>query len=295
MTWRILTAAFLLSAMTFIAAGEQPPSSRPGVDPVDPAAAKEASEIAGSEGSGGDLAMSDKTLIEVIDLLDVEEFDTREAATSALMLREDFDDIHVVAALRGAPSPEMRHRLTQIAMHRYFQRMNPSHGRDDNEASLGVDIEGRNIIRPDQNPLLKSPAMMISRTRPGFPAFALLRPRDLITAIEGKPFSDNLDQGEFTARIKEHKPGDTVRVSVLRDGKSLIIPIRLDSFARLDQVHARTLDVPDAALYRPWQEYLAAMLDEQQPEPVIKIDWPKRPAPPPPEAAADAPADKPAR
>lgn len=228
-------------------------------------------------------ALPDKDLVALIDMLDDDDFEVREAGTTALMLRQDFDDIHMVGALRGATSPEMRHRLTEVAMHRYFQRINPGQGGPiPDSGSLGVDIEPRNIVRPDQYAQLKHPAMLISKTKPGFPAFALLRSGDMIIAIAGKPFPDDLDQATFIAMIQEYNPGEVMQLTVLRRGKEVSVPVRLDSRHRLEQVHQRIMDVADPAMYAPWQVYLANMLDADDPDPVIRIDYPERqPAPAP--------------
>ena len=221
-------------------------------------------------------AMPDKTILELVDMLDDHKFANREAATTALMLRQDFDDVHMVAALRGAKTPEMRHRVTQIAMHRYFQRLNPATpGGAGDTGSLGVDIEPRNVIRPDQQPGLKHPAMLIGKTKPGFPAFAMLRPGDLVLSINGKTFPDDLDQTDFIGMIQQHQPGDVMNLEVLRNGNKLAIPVRLDSRQRLERVHTMILDVLDPSMYAPWQVYFANMLDMDDPDPVIRIEFPE--------------------
>ncbi len=218
------------------------------------------------------LLAADVPIAQLIDRLDDDSPEVRQQAMSDLMLREDLTDQQLGEALRAATGPEQRHRLTMVAMQRFFARMNPSGAPvDEGTGSIGIDIDVRNIVRPDQHPQIQHPAMLISRTRPGFPGFAVLRPGDLVLGVNGEPFADDLDQTDFINAIQKYQVGQTMRLDVLRDGQRLEVPIKLDSLRRLQEVHARLADVPDPSMYAPWRIHLANLLDSDEPDPVVQL------------------------
>jgi serine protease Do len=51
-----------------------------------------------------------------------------------------------------------------------------------------------------------------------------LQPYDVITAIEGETVQDRDD---YVARIYDFRPGDTIRVQLRRDGRSIELPLRI--------------------------------------------------------------------
>jgi hypothetical protein len=215
---------------------------------------------------------ADVPVAQLVDKLDDDSPEVRQQAMSDLMLREDLTDKQLGEALRAATGPEQRHRLTLVAMHRFFSRMNPTGAAvDEGTGSIGIDIDVRNIVRPDQHPAIQRPAMLISRTRPGFPGFAILRPGDLVVGVNGESFADDLDQTDFINAIQKYQVGETMRLDVLRDGQRLEVPIKLDSLRRLQEVHARLADVPDPTMYAPWRIHLANLLDSDEPDPVVKL------------------------
>jgi hypothetical protein len=214
---------------------------------------------------------------ELLAQLDAPDPERRETAMGELMLSTDLTDEQLAAALRSADVPEKRHRLTLIAMHRFFARMNPSvlgnigAQADGGTGSIGIDIDARNIIRPNQVPGLTHSAMLISRTRPGFPGFAVLRPGDIVLGFDGQPFGPDLDQTDFINGIQRYSAGQTMQLEVLRNGQRLTIPIKLDSLRRLQEIHARLAEVSDPAIYPAWKDHLAAMLTDAPAPAVMQV------------------------
>jgi serine protease Do len=73
-----------------------------------------------------------------------------------------------------------------------------------------------------------TPGALIGRVEPGSPADeAGLRVGDVITAINDRPVKE---QNDVRAAIRTHRPGDTVTVSVQRDGQSEKISVRLGEY-----------------------------------------------------------------
>ena len=49
---------------------------------------------------------------------------------------------------------------------------------------------------------------------------------DVILAIDGKPVR-NVE--ELLTEVETHKPGDTVELTILRAGQTLVVPVRLEA------------------------------------------------------------------
>lgn len=169
-----------------------------------------------------------------------ESFEARESATAWLMQSGEFTDARLAQALSQS-DPESRHRLARVALHRFFSRQGAQNKTNSEDTgALGVDLSLKlnHAVFPSQDPTLQHPAILVSGTLPGFPAHAKLRPGDLILALDGVYFSDDLDTGRFTETLKQkYKAGQTVVARVRRDRRELEIPITLDSKARLDAVY----------------------------------------------------------
>ncbi|WP_214370006.1 S1C family serine protease [Pseudonocardia sp. H11422] len=86
-------------------------------------------------------------------------------------------------------------------------------------ASLGASVQ--TVTDPEGKPV----GVGIVAVQPGGPAAtAGLRPGDVITAIGGNPVTDVIT---LQAVLAEHVPGDTVQVTVLRNGATVTVPVVL--------------------------------------------------------------------
>lgn len=197
-----------------------------------------------------------------------DDYNTREQATTDLMSAKDLTDSRIEQGFREAANPEVWHRVLRIAMHHYYAALNPNgEVREDEIGALGIEINKDNVIRPDQYPqILQHPAVMITTTRPGFPAHASFRPGDLITAIEGQSFDDNLDSQDFVQIITQRRAGQQVELTMIRDGEKRTLKIRLDSKRRVEDVaQLVATSGQDPMLYPGWQAKLATLLPPQKP------------------------------
>jgi serine protease Do len=72
---------------------------------------------------------------------------------------------------------------------------------------------------------------LVSDVSAGSPADkAGLKTGDVITELDGKPVTD---AGELQVQVGEKQPGDTVRLGILRDGKSMTVTVTLESMKGL--------------------------------------------------------------
>lgn len=215
--------------------------------------------------------------------LDDESFAVREAASTALMLHADLDDTRLAKAMRAAKRPEQKQRLIVIVMHRFFARLAPQKGDGGGAMGcIGIDISQLNLVRPDQHPELEHTGLLVTRTRVGFPAFAQMRPGDIVLSFQGKRFGEHLeDHQAFVAAIQEHRAGDTIKMTVMRSGKVVDIDLKLDHLIRLQQVQ-QMLPSPDyPELYDPWRKHLKNMLGEEPaPKPIRIVPPPDAPGKP---------------
>jgi len=62
----------------------------------------------------------------------------------------------------------------------------------------------------------------VQSTIKGMPAAGVLRPGDVITAVDGTPVTCRADAGTL---VKDHKPGATLQLTILRHGRT--VPVRL--------------------------------------------------------------------
>lgn len=220
-----------------------------------------------------------------------ESYEVREAATTGLMLAPDLPDARLSQALTVAVAvPEQRHRLTRVALHRFFSRyptgvepppqpevrgrpiQEGDTGPGPDTGALGVDLSLKmnHVVYPSQDPTLKHPAIMVAGTLPGFPAYAMLRPGDLILSLDGVAFDDDVDTNRFTETLKQkYKAGQSLTMAVRRGGKVLDVTIVMDSKARLDSVYS-TGPRDEAAMLRhaEFNHYLQSLALKPQSVPL---------------------------
>ncbi len=93
---------------------------------------------------------------------------------------------------------------------------------------IGVSIEDVTPQNAKFFDLKKAAGAVVSEVTPDTPGSkAGLKTGDVITELNGKPVSD---AGELQMETSLHQPGDTIHLQLMRDGKSLAVPVTLGSF-----------------------------------------------------------------
>jgi serine protease Do len=97
-----------------------------------------------------------------------------------------------------------------------------------NHGYIGISIED---VTPDSAKFFdvkKAVGAVVSEVTPDSPGSkAGLKTGDVITDFDGKPVSD---AGELQMETSQKQPGDTIHLQLMRDGKSLDLPVTLGSF-----------------------------------------------------------------
>ncbi|MDH3584284.1 MAG: hypothetical protein OER86_08730 [Phycisphaerae bacterium] len=219
--------------------------------------------------------------------LTADKFEAREDATTQLMLRADLTDARLTAELARGTDPEQRQRLLRIALHLFYVRLEiPDLLAQDQSGALGVSFPSSNVnaqdsyyvVRPDQHPMLKHPAMLITQTYPGFPAYVHLRPGDLVTGMNGRTFPDTLTNSLFSEWIKAHKVDAPFTLELIRRGKARSVELKLGHRGRLLAISNQLAGHTRPELFPPWLEQRRRLLAGASDRPAIKI--PAAPAAP---------------
>jgi PDZ domain-containing protein len=79
----------------------------------------------------------------------------------------------------------------------------------------------------------------IEATVKGMPAAGVLRPGDVITAVDGKPVTCNADAGTM---VKQRKPGAPVQLTILRHGKTVAVRLATANVQGVPEIGVQILE-----------------------------------------------------
>jgi Lon-like protease len=83
-------------------------------------------------------------------------------------------------------------------------------------AAVALKAAGKKVV-------LRSTGALIDGIQPGMPAVGKLAPEDVLTAVDGKPVTSMKDVFDAMAKVKI---GAVARFTVLRDKKTLLVPVK---------------------------------------------------------------------
>lgn len=194
--------------------------------------------------------------------LDAEAWPVRDAATIRLLRDETLTPEEIAKAFSQPLSAEQRLRLMLVAEHHVIRVMAQRMVLGPTKASLGVALEW---LVPEEVAELGRPGVRVEATLPGFPAFGVLQVGDLIVAINGQGIDPSV-MGEamvqvFRDRIQNHTAGQTLALSLIRDGKPESIHVKLGSLEAMRALYESdtlTLQPLAATEWRKFQSGLPA-------------------------------------
>lgn len=147
------------------------------------------------------------------------------------LLQNDFDRLYA-----ASETPEQRHRLLRVARHHMIRRMiEDRFGDQAGPGSMGLSHHVVRVTGPDQ--ATERAGVMVVMTLPGFPAFAVLEPGDVIVDFAGQPISERISPVQFQKLIQTHQAGEQIELTVMRNGKPVTVPFMLCQGQALGDVY----------------------------------------------------------
>ena len=204
------------------------------------------------------LAQADDVVVDIAGVLTAlgdDDYAVRQAVTHRLLSDDALTQEDVDRLYTASVTPEQRHRLLRVARHHMIRRMiEQRFGDQAGPGSMGLSHHVVNITGPDG--ITERTGVMVVMTLPGFPAYALLDPGDVIVDFAGQPIPERITPLQFQQLIQKHQTGEVINLSVMRNGKPVQIPFMLCQGQALGEVY----DTTGIALKDP---YLSAWLTER--------------------------------
>lgn len=170
---------------------------------------------------GGIHASAQEVPARLLESLASDEFKEREAGQLALLA---WAEEHQPAALdgvwmqyRSSPDPEIRQRclmvLRELIAKRYLS---------EGPGFLGIGLNYGRVAPPGE--IAPVHAVLVTAVRQDTPASrAGIRIGDMIVGLDDKGWTNENSQVDFSERIAAKKPGTTVKLEIVRDGKRVEI------------------------------------------------------------------------
>lgn len=176
--------------------------------------------------------------------LGAEDFEIRRSATDALLLDDSLTVEQLAGWYASADDPEVRQRLRVVARHHFLQKMRLERFPGEGPGSIGV-VQSMQISLPDLNADDQAPGAgrpttfaLVTRVLDGFPASGRLRPLDRVVALDGQALGGGANNQRFEDLMRRYRSGQTLTLTVLRNGDSLDIAIPLANGNGLGAMYA---------------------------------------------------------
>jgi C-terminal processing protease CtpA/Prc len=174
----------------------------------------------------------------MLERLDHADYHVRQHATRELLQDERLSLDDLVEWYARAQTPEQRHRLMNVAQHHVLRRARERDERDGVAAAIGFSHE---VVPQGVLPGVESGAVLIVATLPGFPGHAYLQPGDAIVAFNDQPLPVDLSAEGFREVLRRFRPGQTVSLSVIREGERYRAELTLVGMDMLQRLYADEL------------------------------------------------------
>ena len=173
--------------------------------------------------------------------LDATGYDLRQAATVTVLALRSLAVHDLEALYTTAKTPEQRHRLLSAARHHLLRQLREKDEKS-GRGSLGI---RHKLVAAKRLPHVRQPAFQVAYTLPGFPAHEVLSRGDLILALDGRRFEQH--HQALANQIRSKGPGQTVQLTILRDGKTIVVPVQLAGWNALQRMYPKAERQPPSA------------------------------------------------
>jgi len=168
--------------------------------------------------------------------LNDDDYRVRQTATQRLLLDKTLTQDDIARLFVATQTPEQRHRLLGVSQHHVIREM--IHEQFEGQTGPGSMGLSHRIIRVSELGEAERTGVMVVLTMPGFPAYALLEPGDVIVALSGQPLRDKIKvPAQFTELIREYKAHDTIDMTILRGGKPMSLMFEMEFGEALKSVY----------------------------------------------------------
>jgi C-terminal processing protease CtpA/Prc len=178
-----------------------------------------------------------------------EDADVREKATQSLMSlgRDDLPRLRDAALAEHGLLPAQIASLREVVTQVFLET--------EEYAAAPTAFLGLHWSLPPGGPAetVRDNGVLVSERIPGFSAYRMLRPGDVILKIEEHPDLDLRFQTLFQSAIQMFPPGQVLHFDVLRGGKTIQVAVTLRAIPR-------ELLLPDS--YDEWEAYRTKRVDD---------------------------------
>jgi len=196
-------------------------------------------------------------------------FGQREDAYFKLLRLDDVDEARMLKWMDLADSLEARHRVLSAAQHHVLRNFIDRHFAGQEHGSVGLTQQ---VLLAEQAPDVRRAAVLVVMTFPGFPAYAHLKPGDMIIRFNGQDIPEKMDVDMFRDMVQQHRNGDRVTLVAIRQGKPIELAFELGSFEALRRMYQHN----DRSLQPPfrdaWHKTRDKLLDAVDPTPRERIE-----------------------
>lgn len=184
------------------------------------------------------------------------QFEARETATYSLLADNSITSGDIAQAYQLASDPEQRNRLLLIARHHLTRRLHANLPQIPGQpGAMGLLHQP---VTPDQSPQLTTCAVRVVQTYPGFPAYAYLRPGDLILSVDNEPMKTRATpeqiSEDFQAIVRRKLVGERIDLAILRDGKTLKVSFPLAAMTSLREMYEQNTGQLEPRYREIWEK-----------------------------------------
>ncbi len=165
-----------------------------------------------------------------------DDYRVRQEATRQLLLDESLTADQLDALYVASETPEQRNRLLRVARHHMIRRLiEQNYGELRGSGSMGLSHHVVQVTGPDGQ--TQQTGVMVVMTLPGFPAYAMLDPGDVIVRFAGEDMPQRMSPTQFQLLIRDHKAGEVIEIVVMRNGKPMTLDFQMSQGQALSEVY----------------------------------------------------------
>jgi hypothetical protein len=166
------------------------------------------------------------------------DYAVRDAASQRMLEDESLGQADFRRLYAAAVTPEQRQRLLDAARHHFLRAAQEDATKLGGASSMGLTLLP--LVPAGEIAGIDQPAARVGATYPGFPAYAQLKPGDLILTIDGREVPDAEAGGipAFIERIKAHPLDRPLNITGLRGGEPFAVTMKPASRTALQTIYS---------------------------------------------------------